>query len=352
MARGSRLQDRCETARRRPGQVRRSDPVVPVTGGPAGNAASPLDRPAPARPVPGRAGHAVGRARAHQLAPGPRRGPGATGPAQDHHDRLAMCGTTPGTGRTARPAPPMALRMPDRSSSARRSPSSAAGLALASWARAPVRQTLRRPWCRPDRHRHPPPGHVRGAAVVTGLHVLARLIPAWQLTRRPGTPVPGPRRRAVALLCVPALAGQRRRVLAESHGWRAQRRRDMIHGADARAHGTTAGMTGPQDELRLRTRTRGRATRTARAARDGDQERKDAHDDVAGDEAARCLQGGAMVRPGPDRRTRSLVALPGRGVTSTGLRQRSMQPTDVARCPRAGRAGTAGRPVRPGPARS
>ena len=75
-------------------------------------------------------------------------------------------------------------------------------------------------------------------AVVTGLHVLARLLPAWRATRRPGTPVPGPRRRAVALLSVVVLSlGCADWVLAQSHGWRDQRPRH-VHGAgprDARA---------------------------------------------------------------------------------------------------------------------
>ena len=88
-------------------------------------------------------------------------------------------------------------------------------------------------------------------AVVTGLHVLARLMPAWQLTRRPGTPVPGPRRRAVALLCVLVLSlGSADWVLAQSHGWRDQRPRH-VHGADSAAPGRRL-MTGPQDELAVR----------------------------------------------------------------------------------------------------
>ena len=68
-------------------------------------------------------------------------------------------------------------------------------------------------------------------AVVTGLHVLARLLPAWRLTRRPGAPVPGPRRRAVALLSVLVLSlGCADWVLAQAHGWRDQRPRH-VHGA-------------------------------------------------------------------------------------------------------------------------
>lgn len=80
-------------------------------------------------------------------------------------------------------------------------------------------------------------------AVVTGLHVLARLLPAWQLTRRPGMPVPGPRRRAVALLAVVVLSlGCADWVLAQSHGWRDQRPRPS-HGA----------APGPRDDVRSRT---------------------------------------------------------------------------------------------------
>jgi hypothetical protein len=57
-------------------------------------------------------------------------------------------------------------------------------------------------------------------AVVTGLHVLARLLPAWQLTRATSSPVPGPRRRAVALLVVLVLSvGCVDWVLAQPGGW-------------------------------------------------------------------------------------------------------------------------------------
>jgi hypothetical protein len=57
-------------------------------------------------------------------------------------------------------------------------------------------------------------------AVVTGLHVLARVLPAWQLTRATSSPVPGPRRRAVALLAVLVLSvGCVDWVLAQPGAW-------------------------------------------------------------------------------------------------------------------------------------
>ena len=61
-------------------------------------------------------------------------------------------------------------------------------------------------------------------AVVTGLHVLARALPAWQTTRPTGPAVPGTRLRGVALLVVLALAvGCAGWVLAQPSGWRDQR---------------------------------------------------------------------------------------------------------------------------------
>jgi hypothetical protein len=58
-------------------------------------------------------------------------------------------------------------------------------------------------------------------AAVTGLHVLGRLLPAWQLTMARRRDVPGRRRRAVALLVVLVLsAACADWVLAQPGGWR------------------------------------------------------------------------------------------------------------------------------------
>jgi hypothetical protein len=62
--------------------------------------------------------------------------------------------------------------------------------------------------------------------VGTGLHLLARAVPALQLTVLPdsgGTQVPGPAKRAVALLVTAAVsAGGVALVLAKDGGWRSQ----------------------------------------------------------------------------------------------------------------------------------
>ncbi|MDQ1603229.1 MAG: hypothetical protein QOE01_1074 [Actinomycetota bacterium] len=62
--------------------------------------------------------------------------------------------------------------------------------------------------------------------VATGLHLLARAVPALQLTVLPdsgGRRVPGPAKRAVALLVTAALAaGGATLVLAKDGGWRSQ----------------------------------------------------------------------------------------------------------------------------------
>ena len=71
-------------------------------------------------------------------------------------------------------------------------------------------------------------------AVVTGLHVLARVLPAWQLTRPTGPSVPGHRRRAVALLVVLVLSvGCVDWVLAQPGGWSNQEGRPAPRSAGA-----------------------------------------------------------------------------------------------------------------------
>ena len=61
-------------------------------------------------------------------------------------------------------------------------------------------------------------------AAVTGLHVLGRLLPAWQLTMARRRDVPGRRRRAVALLVVLVLSGACADwVLAQPGDWRSAR---------------------------------------------------------------------------------------------------------------------------------
>lgn len=60
-------------------------------------------------------------------------------------------------------------------------------------------------------------------AVATGLHVLARTLPAWQLTRIPAARVPGMGRRGLALLASGVLGlGCVGLVLQHSGGWRDQ----------------------------------------------------------------------------------------------------------------------------------
>ncbi len=57
-------------------------------------------------------------------------------------------------------------------------------------------------------------------AAATGLHVLARVLPAWQLIWPPGSGVPGPARRGLVLLVVGALAvACAAWVLANPGGW-------------------------------------------------------------------------------------------------------------------------------------
>jgi hypothetical protein len=72
-------------------------------------------------------------------------------------------------------------------------------------------------------------------AVVTGLHVLGRLLPAWQLTRPSGPATPGPRRRATTLVVALALAAVCAGwVLVHDGGWRSDQ---LGHGpGDFREH--------------------------------------------------------------------------------------------------------------------
>ena len=68
-------------------------------------------------------------------------------------------------------------------------------------------------------------------SAVTGLHVLGRLLPAWQLTLATRQEVPGRRRRAVALLVVLVLSGACADwVLAQPGGWRSVQHHGSFHG--------------------------------------------------------------------------------------------------------------------------
>ena len=241
MAAGSRLQDAgAETIAAALGRSHRADPVVPGTGGPAGNArltawtgllllvlflaelVTLLD---------------VRGLISWHLALGVALGPPALLKTTTTGWRIVRYYTGDRPYRQAGP-PPVALRMLGPLVVGATLALLGTGLALVLLGETTSRRTLLTVLGqRIDTITLHQAAFVVWA-VVTGLHVLARLLPAWQLTRRHGTPVPGPRRRAVALLSVVVLSvGCADWVLAQSHGWRDQGPRHA-HGAgprDARA---------------------------------------------------------------------------------------------------------------------